>query len=60
MEKTVRIRHPELVEIDDNVIIDDFNIFLQPCRFLIMYIFSAGIKLIGGRGFQFQLEVLQL
>ena len=33
--KTVRIRYPELVEIGDNVIIDDFTYISTECRFMI-------------------------
>lgn len=47
--KTVRIRYPELVEIGDNVIIDDFTYISTA---LIIYgnvHIAAGCKLIGGR-----------
>ena len=47
--KTVRIRYPELVEIGDNVIIDDFT-YISTALVLDSYVhISAGCKLIGGR-----------
>jgi acetyltransferase-like isoleucine patch superfamily enzyme len=47
--KTVRIRYPELVEIGDNVIIDDFT-YISTALILASYVhISAGCKLIGGR-----------
>ena len=47
--KTVRIRCPELVEIGDNVIIDDFT-YISTALYLSDYVhISAGCKLIGGR-----------
>ena len=47
--KTVRIRYPELVEIGDNVIIDDFT-YISTSLMLRSYVhITAGCKLIGGR-----------
>lgn len=47
--KTVRIRYPELVEIDDNVIIDDFT-YISTALKLHSYVhISSGCKLIGGK-----------
>ncbi len=47
--KTVRIRYPELVEIGDNVIIDDFT-YISTSLFVEGNVhISAGAKLIGGR-----------
>lgn len=46
--KTVRIRYPELVEIDDDVIIDDF-VYISTQVQLSRYVhISSGCKLIGG------------
>lgn len=46
--KTVRIRRPELVEIGDNVIIDDFT-YISTALVLDDFVhISAGCKLIGG------------
>jgi acetyltransferase-like isoleucine patch superfamily enzyme len=46
--KTVRIRHPELVSIGDNVIIDDFT-YISTALHLASYVhIAAGCKLIGG------------
>jgi acetyltransferase-like isoleucine patch superfamily enzyme len=48
--KTARIRYPELVEIGDNVIIDDFT-YISTALKLHSYVhISAGCKLIGGKG----------
>jgi galactoside O-acetyltransferase len=47
--KTVRIRYPELVEIGDNVIIDDF-VYISTALRVDGYVHvSSGCKLIGGR-----------
>jgi galactoside O-acetyltransferase len=48
--KTVRIRYPELVEIDDNVIIDDFTYISTSLSIYSNVHIAAGCKLIGGRG----------
>ncbi len=47
--KTVRIRYPELVEIGDNVIIDDFTYISTALLLLGNVHISAGCKIIGGR-----------
>lgn len=47
--KTVRIRYPELVEIGDNVIIDDFTYISTSLYVEGNVHISAGAKLIGGR-----------
>lgn len=47
--KTVRIRYPELVEIGDNVIIDDFT-YISTALHIVGHVhIAAGCKLIGGR-----------
>ena len=46
--KTVRIRYPELVEIGDNVIIDDFTYISTSLKLHSFVHISAGSKLIGG------------
>lgn len=46
--KTVRIRHPHLVEIGDDVIIDDFTYISTPLIIDSHVHISAGCKLIGG------------
>ncbi|MFA5041146.1 MAG: acyltransferase [Bdellovibrionales bacterium] len=47
--KTVRIRYPELVEIGDNVILDDF-IYISTALHIGNYVHvAAGCKFIGGR-----------
>ena len=47
--QTVRIRYPELVEIEDNVIIDDFT-YISTALKLHSYVhISSGCKIIGGR-----------
>jgi len=47
--KTVRIRYPELVEIDDNVIIDDFT-YISTALILHSFVhISSGCKIIGGK-----------
>lgn len=47
--KTVRIRYPELVEIGDNVIIDDFC-YISTALTLDSYVhIASGCKIIGGR-----------
>lgn len=46
--KTVRIRYPELVEIGDNVIIDDFTYISTQLRISSYVHIAAGCKLIGG------------
>lgn len=46
--KTVRIRHPELVEIGDNVIIDDFT-YISTSLMLSSYVhIASGVSIIGG------------
>lgn len=47
--KTVRIRYPELVEIGDNVIIDDFTYISTALVIAQNVHISAGCMLIGGR-----------
>ena len=47
--KTVRIRYPELVEIGDNVIIDDFCYISTTLKIESNVHISAGCKIIGGR-----------
>jgi acetyltransferase-like isoleucine patch superfamily enzyme len=47
--KTVRIRYPELVEIGDNVIIDDFTYISTSLKVHSYVHISAGCKIIGGR-----------
>lgn len=47
--KTVRIRYPELVEIGDNVIIDDFT-YISTALILHPFVhISSGCKIIGGK-----------
>ncbi len=48
--KTVRIRYPELVEIGDDVIIDDFCYISTALRIEGRVHIASGCKLIGGRG----------
>jgi acetyltransferase-like isoleucine patch superfamily enzyme len=47
--KTVRIRYPELIEIGDNVIIDDFSYISTALKLHSFVHISAGCKIIGGR-----------
>jgi len=47
--KTVRIRYPELVEIGDNVIIDDFTYISTSLKLHSYVHISSGCKIIGGR-----------
>lgn len=47
--KTVRIRYPELVEIGDNVIIDDFTYISTSLKVHSYVHISSGCKLIGGK-----------
>lgn len=47
--KTVRIRYPELVEIGNNVIIDDFTYISTALKIHDYVHISAGCKIIGGR-----------
>ncbi len=47
--KTVRIRYPELVEIGDNVIIDDFTYISTSLKIHDNVHISAGCKIIGGK-----------
>lgn len=47
--KTVRIRYPELVEIGDNVIIDDFTYISTSLKIHNNVHISAGCKIIGGQ-----------
>lgn len=48
--KTVRIRYPELIEIGDNVIIDDFTYISTALKLHSNVHISAGCKIIGGKG----------
>ena len=48
--KTVRIRYPELVSINDNVIIDDFTYISTALSIESNVHIASGCKLIGGRG----------
>lgn len=54
--KTVRIRYPELVEIGDNVIIDDFTYISTALVIEGDVHIAAGCKLIGGRNSQVELR----
>jgi len=47
--KTVRIRYPELVEIGDNVIIDDFTYISTSLKIHDNVHISSGCKIIGGK-----------
>jgi len=47
--KTVRLRYPELVEIGDNVIIDDFAYISTSLKIHNNVHISAGCKIIGGK-----------
>ena len=47
--KTVRIRYPELVEIEDNVIIDDFCYISTSLKVSSNVHISSGCKIIGGK-----------
>ncbi len=47
--KTVRIRYPELVEIGDNVIIDDFTYISTTLKIHSNVHISSGCKIIGGK-----------
>lgn len=47
--KTVRIRYPELVEIGDNVIIDDFTYISTQLKLHSNTHISSGCKIIGGK-----------
>lgn len=47
--KTVRIRYPELVEIGDNVIIDDFTYISTSLKLHSYVHISSGCKIIGGK-----------
>lgn len=47
--KTVRIRYPELVEIGDNVIIDDFTYISTSLKLHNNVHISSGCKIIGGK-----------
>jgi len=47
--KTVRIRYPELVEIGNNVIIDDFTYISTSMKLYDNVHIAAGCKIIGGR-----------
>lgn len=53
--KTVRIRYPELVEIGDDVIIDDFCYISTALSIHGRVHIAAGCKLIGGRGARVEL-----
>ena len=52
--KTVRIRYPELVEIGDDVIIDDFTYISTSLKIGSFVHISSGCKLIGGKNSQVQ------
>lgn len=47
--KTVRIRYPELVEIGDNVILDDFTYISTSLKIHSYVHISSGCKIIGGK-----------
>lgn len=47
--KTVRIRYPELVEIGDNVIIDDFSYISTALKIESYVHIASGAKIIGGK-----------
>ncbi len=47
--KTVRIRYPELVEIGDNVIIDDFTYISTGLKISSYVHIASGAKIIGGK-----------
>lgn len=47
--KTVRIRYPELVELGDNVIIDDFTYISTSLKIHNYVHISSGCKIIGGK-----------
>ena len=47
--KTVRIRYPELVEIEDNIIIDDFTYISSSLKLHSYNHISSGCKIIGGK-----------
>ncbi len=47
--KTVRIRYPELVEIGDNVIIDDFSYISTALKIENYVHIASGAKIIGGK-----------
>ena len=47
--KTVRIRYPELVELSDNVIIDDFCYISTSLKISSFVHISSGCKIIGGK-----------
>lgn len=47
--KTVRIRYPELVSLDDNIIIDDFTYISTALTIADHVHISSGCKIIGGR-----------
>ena len=47
--KTVRIRYPELVEIGDNIIIDDFTYISTALKLHDNVHISSGCKIIGGK-----------
>jgi galactoside O-acetyltransferase len=49
--KTVRIRHPELVEIGDNSIIDDFTYISTSMKIGKFCHIAAGVNISGGAGF---------
>lgn len=54
--KTVRIRYPELVEIGDNVIIDDFTYISTALKLHNNVHISSGCKIIGGRNSFVEME----
>lgn len=54
--KTVRIRYPELVEIGDNVIIDDFTYISVSMTLASDIHIAAGCKIIGGQKAHFRMS----
>ena len=54
--KTVRIRYPELVEIGNNVIIDDFTYISTKLKLHDYVHISSGCKIIGGRSANVEME----
>ncbi len=54
--KTVRIRYPELVEIGDDVIIDDFTYISTRLKISSNVHIASGCKLIGGRDCRVRFE----
>ncbi len=54
--KTVRIRYPELVEIGDDVIIDDFTYISVALKLHSFIHISSGSKIIGGRNSRVEMK----